>query len=153
MFDYHIDEEKDVRPATHRKDVRIITQNVRGFRKSDMWEWLAAWRGIPMMHHPALIILQETHMQTEAERDELIQRWQLLWGQPESASPLSYWSVGSHKEGGVGVLVFPDYQQSVRPWNRHLWSTRTLGVQLNELHVLNLYAPSSKKQKREQFFC
>ncbi|KAL3663655.1 hypothetical protein V7S43_011070 [Phytophthora oleae] len=152
LSDYHTEEEHDVRPAPTRQDIRIVTQNVRGFRKRDRWEWLSAWRNIPRSLRPALILLQETHVQTEAERSKLTQRWQWMWG-----------AQGKDLRYLTGMLPPTDMEElgflfflSTKTWLDCGIVTfglhGRLGVMLRHMHVLNIYAPSGSKPKSEQFY-
>ncbi|OWZ17931.1 RxLR effector protein [Phytophthora megakarya] len=74
-----------------------------------------------------------------------------MWGWTNEEKPLSFWSVASYKEGGVGILVFPEFRDQVQPWNQHLWTSRVIGIQFKDIHMLNVYSPVRRKQ-REQFF-
>ncbi|OWZ24025.1 reverse transcriptase [Phytophthora megakarya] len=133
-------------------DIRAVTQNVRGFSLKTRWGWMAAWRNVPRAERPALLLLQETHVTSQEERQTLMERWNWVWGLSVNGPALSHWSVGDQKTAGVGILVFSEYKEEAQPWKHHLWTTRTMAVKFQAMHILNIYAPSTKKLIREDFF-
>ena len=59
-------------------------------------------------------IIQETHVCSQSEVDELTSAWARLWGQlPRPDSPvLSYWSVSDIRVAGVAILLNPTVAES-----------------------------------------
>ena len=94
---------------------RIKTQNVRDFRDKSRGRWLNAWRRTPVVHLPLAWIIQEAHVCSQSEVEELTSAWARLWGQlPRPDSPvLSYWSVSDTRAVGVAILLL--LWQSQRP--------------------------------------
>ncbi|CAH0516255.1 unnamed protein product [Peronospora belbahrii] len=54
----------------------------------------------------------------QEEAEALDREWRRLWGHStvDSASPLSYWSLGTRNAGGVAILLTPDMAQLAQPW-------------------------------------
>lgn len=113
LSEYHKDGEKDIWPSPHQFDIRIVTQNVQGFPEIERWEWLSAWRNIPQKERPAMILLQETHVSSQAVHRELSKRWNWMWRNVDESKVLSYWSIGTQKKEGVAILLFPEYVNDI----------------------------------------
>ncbi|GMF62884.1 unnamed protein product [Phytophthora fragariaefolia] len=58
------------------QDFRVLSQNVMGFKTQTREKWLDYWRGLPKRNRPTVIMLQETHTQTQEEVRSLQQAWQ-----------------------------------------------------------------------------
>ena len=94
----------------------ILSQNVRGFTKKDISNWLYSWKRGGSDYHAQIIFLQETHIVTTTERDEVATQWARLWGQPHKSQNLSYWSVHPYKQGGVAILIVPELVDQIKPY-------------------------------------
>ena len=88
---------------------RIEIQNVRGFQIKSRISWLTAWRRTRVQERPLAWMIQETHVSSQDEVDQLISAWARLWGQHEqhSGPPMSYWSIGEERTAGVAILLTP----------------------------------------------
>ncbi|POM81217.1 Hypothetical protein PHPALM_845 [Phytophthora palmivora] len=122
-----------------------------GFKRETRVEWLKYWTSKPVQERPKVIMIQETHITSEAEAVELEREWQRLWGQKHDQR-LTYWSIGSTKSGGVAVLVAPEVASTIQPWQQHLWTNRQLGILAGDHAILNIYAPVDPPAARETFF-
>lgn len=134
-------------------DIRYISQNLRGFKQDLRAGWMSAWRRLPVRERPAAWCLQETHVDTEEEATNLSQMWARMWGKHNDPghAPLSYWSTGSAKSGGVAVLLTPSSAIKAKPWRVEQWSTRAIALSLEGVVLLNVYAPNQRAE-REAFF-
>ena len=132
---------------------RIEIQNVRGFQIKSRISWLTAWRRTRVQERPLAWMIQETHVSSQDEVDQLISAWARLWGQHEqhSGPPMSYWSIGEERTAGVAILLTPLAAALTTPWNTTEWSTRVIAVDLGDTRLVNIYAPN-KPACRERFF-
>ena len=132
---------------------KFVTQNVRGFTHRVRSSWMSAWRSRPVRDRPVAWCIQETHVSDSDEARALSLQWATLWGKHLATDhpPLSYWSTGSARAGGVAVLLTTESAQKATASNQELWNTRSISISINGLILLNIYAPSLRPA-REQFF-
>ena len=99
---------------------RIETQNVRGFIDKTRSQWLAALQRTPLRARPLTWIIQETHVHSHTDVDQLVAAWARLWGRSHGnlVPPLSYWSVGSSAAGGMAILLSPAVAELSQPWQQ-----------------------------------
>lgn len=69
----------------------VLTQNIRGFRKSERNKWLDVWRGEVGEKQRDVFLLQETHVATAAEVKELIAAWNRIWGAEDEEQATTFW--------------------------------------------------------------
>ena len=69
---------------------------------------------------------------------------------PQQA-PMSYWSLGSTRMRGVAILLTPAAALLASAWNEDRWTSRAIGVKIDDLFLLNVYAPTIRAE-REEFF-
>ncbi|ETI48834.1 hypothetical protein F443_07200 [Phytophthora nicotianae P1569] len=98
-------------------------------------------------------MIQETHVSTFTEAEELKADWRRLWGRSHQSDskPLSYWSIDDSKRGGVAILLHPSVVDQVSPWLQERWTRRVIAIKMRERTLVNVYAPNSHEE-REQFF-
>ena len=91
---------------------------------------VAAWRNAPRKTRPDIWCLQETHVATQDEAEDLNRDWNWVRGlsTEDPASPLSYWSLGTRQAGGVAFLLTPDLARSARPWPGFLTTPRQIAL-------------------------
>ena len=70
--------------------LNILTQNVRGFKKTDIMSWLTSWRYMKESHRPHIFVLQETHINSSETASEYTKQWNRLWGIYNTCI-LEYW--------------------------------------------------------------
>ena len=114
---------------------------------------MSAWRSRPACDRPQAWCIQETHVKTSEEAQELCLTWARMWGKHRDGGhpPLSYWSVGSSRLGGVAILLTPSSSVKASPWRHDLWNTRTIAVSLDDVVLVNVYAPSLRPE-REAYY-
>jgi len=140
-------------PAKHRRttNYKLITQNVRGFKKTSRARWLGSWRYANKPDVPDIILIQETHITTQQDKDDLEREWCRLWGVQGTKTAFTHWSMGAEPTGGVGILVNPTTTTKIDPIDVDRWTTRLQFVQVGDLTIGNVYAPTDRG-KREFFF-
>ncbi|CAI5747525.1 unnamed protein product [Peronospora destructor] len=115
---------------------------------------MAAWRHAPRKTRPDIWCIQETHVATQGEADNLDREWRRLWGlsTADPASPLSYWSLGTRHAGGVAFLLTPAMARSAHPWSGLRTTSRQLAFYVPDNFLLvNIYVPNERAE-RELFF-
>ncbi|KAL3665162.1 hypothetical protein V7S43_009791 [Phytophthora oleae] len=126
---------------TEEGGVKLMTQNLQGFKKEKRHSWMKAWRSLPLSEQPDVIYVQETHITSQREAQELENEWRRLWHVPVSAPTMTFWSVGDKPAGGVGIVLTPRTQINARAWAQKQWSPRVIAVHHELLGLLvNVYA-------------
>uniref|UniRef100_A0AAV1UH13 Endonuclease/exonuclease/phosphatase domain-containing protein n=1 Tax=Peronospora matthiolae TaxID=2874970 RepID=A0AAV1UH13_9STRA len=114
---------------------------------------MKAWRRTPVSSRPLAWCIQETHVTSVEEEAELRQEWRRLWGKHHDSSqaPMSFWTVGSSKTSGVTILLTPTAATRAVAWNEDKWHSRAIGITVQDLCILNVYAHNLRGE-REAFF-
>lgn len=90
------------------------------------------------------IFIQETHIETEAEAEELELQWWRVWGlTPDNTRKISFWSHGSGRAAGVAILISPYMVQETYI----LQSAKKIILQSATMRVINIYAPQAGPQQ------
>jgi exonuclease III len=148
-------EEEQGTPTRRRvsKGWRLETQNVRGFSAESRRKWMGTWRRTPVSQRPQAWFLQETHVGSDEEANELAEMWKNMWGQKHNSnsSKMSYWSIDDTRAGGVAILLHPDAAAATTPWQQERWTKRVIAVTMRNVHMTNVYAPNEHLE-RESFF-
>ncbi|KAI9913642.1 hypothetical protein PsorP6_004855 [Peronosclerospora sorghi] len=126
-------------PRTGRYDLNHKTYE--GSRRN----WLQAWRDIPVQQRPACLLIQETHITTVEEAEDVKNMWESMWTTNNSGNRMAYWSISETKTGGVRIILFPNDLDEARPWHQKWWSKRVMGVQIRRRKIINIYAPVDTK--------
>lgn len=82
----------------------ILSQNVRGFTHAARRIWLSSWRKSALRFSISLFFIQETHLRSQQEVDEIEQIWKELWNY-RGTSPVIYCSITERAAAGVAILV------------------------------------------------
>ena len=88
-----------------------------------------------------VIFVQETHVTTDDERRQLQRDWMRVHGCTGDGEGHSFWSIGTERAKGVGILLNPRQVNAFRPLFASDWTDRTLCVTNGEMTLLNVYGP------------
>ena len=132
----------------------IISQNVRGFKKKQQWFQDFKKKNKESGNFPTLILLQETHINSEKISNTTQQDWNVKNGIYREKN--SIWcSVSKNPEQGVAILTNPHMALEICPILKEYWNPRFIAIQWkfeNKLIIIiNIYASNSNKE-RKQFF-
>lgn len=86
------------------------------------------------------------------EAGNLTKQWEAMWAYKGLRSRLVYWSVNPTKKAGVGILLNLLCAQRAEIWNPELWNFRTIGLEIEDCLVMNIYAPADNVMLREELF-
>ncbi|KAK1929575.1 LINE-1 retrotransposable element ORF2 protein [Phytophthora citrophthora] len=129
----------------------MITQNLQGFTKERRMRWLRGWKQRADTAPADVIFVQDTHIRTEKEIEEVMAMWNLVLGIKTPTHPTSYWTVMDESSGGVGILMQPQHAEKVKLWKQEEWTGRRLALQFNDWTLINIYAPAIA-DKRKYFY-
>ncbi|EGZ04650.1 hypothetical protein PHYSODRAFT_535950 [Phytophthora sojae] len=132
----------------HRAELHVITQNLQGFKKERRSGWLRGWKQRTSLRPADVIYVQDTHLKTSEEIDEVAEMWNRVWGIKEPKQPLSYWSKMEGSSGCIGILLQPNIAAQVSPWRPSEWTGRRIGLRFREWTLVNIYAPTDRKAQR-----
>jgi ribonuclease HI len=93
------------------------------------------------------IMIQETHIGTKTEANELQLTWQRMWGLAETERQISFWSTEDTRKGGVAILLHPlRVKEKFVELTKHT-SRNHITIESNTLRVTNIYAPKEGPQQ------
>lgn len=151
---YAAREPKQTRIRTQaRSSIHIITQNVCGFKRGNRLKWLRAWKRQGNQADNTIWCMQETHITDREEIEELERYWRAIWGVgPGDQAQYTFWSLGTTKKGGVGILLHPHKARAAGATIETVpTTTRSIAVQVGDVCIVNIYAPNTAKE-REMFY-
>ncbi|KAF1328964.1 D-3-phosphoglycerate dehydrogenase, partial [Globisporangium splendens] len=131
--------------------LRVLTQNVCGFKKKERTKWLEDLKGALTAEKYDIIYLQETRITTAKEERRLRQYWNRIWGITNLDEPTSFWSIHPDATGGVAILTNPKTISEAQLIEESKWTNRTIAIKSKGVVWINVYAPN-KKPEREHFF-
>lgn len=150
---YQKQHKKQTNPHIDMLSIRILTQNVAGFRKHDesIDKWFQNWKSNQYVPKLDVICLQETHITSSAQAKKMEHWWLRVWGLTQSPQTLSFWTITDSPKGGVAILINPFCEHrfeliSLDPFGRYLQ------IQAQHLTLVNVYAPSNSAILRNIFF-
>ncbi|ETL78363.1 hypothetical protein L917_20821, partial [Phytophthora nicotianae] len=138
-------------PKSKHMNLVIASQNLRGFAKKSRRKWISGWRRKRGQEMLDIIMVQDTALKNENEKDEIQEQWERVWQVTNSDNPLSFWTTASSNAAGMGILFSPHLRDKITPWQKESWTSRVMAVELNGWLLVNIYAPTQAKDKR-QFF-
>ncbi|KAF1333494.1 Rxlr effector protein, partial [Globisporangium splendens] len=131
--------------------LRVLTQNVCGFKKKERTKWLEDLKGALTAEKYDIIYLQETRITTAKEERRLRQYWNRIWGITNLDEATSFWSIHPDATGGVAILTNPKTISETKLIEESKWTNRTVAIKSKGVVWINVYAPN-KKSEREHFF-
>lgn len=113
--------------------IGLLSQNACGFGRTeeDIAIWFSSFHRTHDHGHFDAVLLQETHVAAE-DSHLMMQPHAQQWGYRvgEGCPQLSFWSAGSSRSAGVGILVHPQTRfQEVQPVLQNKWSPHFIAVQ------------------------
>lgn len=143
----------------------MVTQNVGGLASytKQLPQLFQGFREQQRNGLNDLVLIQETHLD-ESESLYAEQQYKTVWGYKSSAQTVaSFWAPAHAGErndrarhGGVAILINPHGAiRDAIPWQKHLWTAYRQFIRCSlqgvELLVMNLYAPSDPKSRKNFF--
>ncbi|KAF1322123.1 Rxlr effector protein, partial [Globisporangium splendens] len=146
---FYKNQKKEKRPCPNT--LRVLTQNVCGFKKKERTKWLEDLKGALTAEKYDIIYLQETRITTAKEERRLRHYWNRIWGVANLDEPTSFWSIHPDATGGVAILTNPKTISETQLIEESKWTNRTVAIKSKGVVWINVYAPN-KKAEREHFF-
>lgn len=100
---------------------------------------------------PDIIFMQDTQIHADAEIQEQKEQWDRVWKRQNMNTQLSYWTTTITKSAGLGILVSPELNGRIKPWQKDSWISRIMAVEFDMWLLVNIYAPTSKVDQ-DHFF-
>ncbi|RHZ13763.1 hypothetical protein DYB31_007897, partial [Aphanomyces astaci] len=133
--------------------LRLLTQNVAGFRRDTVAAWMDSWKAHITHDRLDIICIQETHVSSPAQARQLTESWTRLWGLTNTPHPIAFWTVTANSTNGVAILLNPYSQLAFTQDNTgHTTPGRYIQIHSPSLTVASLYAPSTNSRDRQEFF-
>ncbi|OWY97032.1 LOW QUALITY PROTEIN: hypothetical protein PHMEG_00032533 [Phytophthora megakarya] len=79
-------------------------------------------------------LIQETHVGSTDEADEVEMQWKRLWGNQHVVNGPRF-RTDDNRAGGVAILVNPEVAKSAEPCLEHEWSKTTIMLSMGETYL------------------
>ncbi|OWY95006.1 hypothetical protein PHMEG_00035110, partial [Phytophthora megakarya] len=132
-----------------REELQVLTQNLQGFVSERRAGWLRGWKQHTGERPADVIYVQDTHLKTEKDIEEVTAMWNRVWGVKDPTHPLSYWTKMGGGSGGVGILLQPSIAAHASPWRKMEWTSERIAVSFRGWTMINIYAPVEKTVQKE----
>lgn len=111
---------------------------------------MTAWRRGVGSSPPDVILVQETHITSDAEATALTEQWNRAWGLQDTTKATAVWSLSTERAKGVGILINPRTMGTMRQAGSML-TDRVAVVETQVGTIMNVYAPNSPNERCEFF--
>lgn len=96
------------------------------------------------------MLLQETHITSQVQADELNAEWNRICGLAEHRQT-TFRGIASAEAAGVAILINPMTVATATAHRPYTWTDRRMVIELNNIALANVYAPNNRSDC-ERFF-